>query len=187
VIQVVVAAVGLVIIWTIGGEAETTKSLIAKVAATLAITLLVPGVFLWKLISVPAAIDSEIREELARLRIPEGGPLPDWTMRELFLHLRPEPTNELKPYEAIGKDVLDKVSTGHLTLWGREKLGDDWSSLYPIAPSHVKRGEFTYFFLLDDDEATHLWTRVGSDERKFGDLRVNRSEALRLWPGNQEI
>lgn len=187
VIQVSVAAVALVFIWVIGGE-ESTKTIIARLVATAAIIGVVPVVFLSKLLAVPAVMEADMKAELDLLRIPEGGPQPDWPVRELFEYLRPEGADSRTSswYEKVGRDILDKVGTCHLTLWGRERSGheDEWSSLSLIAQSHLRGGQFTHWFLMDDrDGAPHYRvSNVLGPNREFGDLRVNRAEAHRLWP-----
>jgi hypothetical protein len=183
VIPVIGAILAVFLVWTVGGEVD--KFFLGKVVATAAVVLLVPGVFVWKFIGAPSKMDAEVRQELDDLRIPVGGPVPDWTIRELFDHLRPEPAERLCEYEVCGKDVLDKISTGHLTLWGRDKRGDDWSRLHKIDPSICTDGDFTYVFLVDDhEEAPHLRSGNHPLERpkEFAGLRVNKAEALRLWP-----
>jgi hypothetical protein len=144
---VVLAAVGLVFVWTIGGEAETTKTIIAKGAATAAIVLLVPGVFVWKLLSVPPALEAEMRAELEQLRIPLGGPFPDWTIRALFKYLQPADADEaeLSWHERVGSAVLDRVTTYRLGLWGRPKRGDDWGPLVSVPRLRSRKGQVHLF------------------------------------------
>ena len=187
VIQVSVAAVALVVIWVVGGE-NSWGTIIARLIGTAAIVFAVPVVFTRKLVTVPAVMDAELRTELERLRTPEGGPQPDWTISELFTYLKPPDIDDKSEwYEAVGSDVLDKVTSGHLTLWGRERISRtlmeaEWSSLFPIAPSHCKRASFAYLFVMDQGQKPHLQNAGRDGFTEFADLRVNRAEARRLWP-----
>jgi hypothetical protein len=63
VISVIIAIVGLAVLWNVGGQADTAKSLFTKGAATLAILLLLPCIYLWKFFAAPAAMDAETRDK----------------------------------------------------------------------------------------------------------------------------
>src|SRR5258708_68836 len=49
-------------------------------------------------------------------------PGPDWPIRELFFHIRPDILDQVKTreWEAVGRDVLARFSTGQLQVWGRQ-------------------------------------------------------------------
>lgn len=106
---------------------------------------------------------------------------PDWTIRELFRHIMPNGLTERDNYETVGLDVMDKLSTGQLTSWGRRDRG---RPLELISFDLWSRARFTYWFLADghdEDEHVSFHSLLTVDEA-FRDLRVNKGTALRIWP-----
>jgi hypothetical protein len=113
--------------------------------------------------------------------------VPDWPIHDLFYYLRPDinlrgPTSE---FDEIGNDVLDKLSTGQLSAWGREMVRaatTTYLNLAPIDRSYWKAARFIYIFLLDGHERDiHVTQNRPSSLPDYGDLRVNRAEAVKLW------
>lgn len=60
-IAVLVAAIALLVIWSLGGEQEAYSEFLAKISATAAITLAFPIAYLIRLFRVPAAIHQELQ------------------------------------------------------------------------------------------------------------------------------
>jgi hypothetical protein len=113
--------------------------------------------------------------------------VPDWPIHDLFYYLRPDinlrgPTSE---FDEIGNDVLDKLSTGQLGGWGREMVRGattTYLNLAPIDRSYWRAARFTYVFLLDGHELDiHVTQSRPSSLPDYGDLRVSRADAVKLW------
>lgn len=66
-IRVVVAVVGIALLWLVGSENAATNEIILKSVATAIILLVFPGVFIWKMISVPAEEDVEKSHRIIKL------------------------------------------------------------------------------------------------------------------------
>jgi len=104
VIPILIACLVAVLIWVIGGQFETS-TVIRGVASAGALMLLFPGVYLWKLRRLPEKMDAELRTEVEALRVPVGGPIPDWPIREFFDYLKSTADNSDDPHwnEKIGR------------------------------------------------------------------------------------
>jgi hypothetical protein len=117
-----------------------------------------------------------------------GGGAPDWTIHELFYYLRPNlsPNGPTGLWDEVGSDVLDKLSSGELRAWGREIVRGATTilhSLAPIDPGYWRAARLTYVFLLDDHERdVHATQHAPSTLPDYADLRVNRENAVKLWP-----
>jgi uncharacterized membrane protein YidH (DUF202 family) len=113
---------------------------------------------------------------------------PDWTIRDLFFHIRPDLIDDpkAKAWQEVGRDVMDKFSTGRLKVWGR-----------PIMPVTNRRAplkrvdeaeywiyaEFTFWFLDEGNrESAHTSITRAHELPEYADLQVNRAEALEIWP-----
>jgi len=116
------------------------------------------------------------------------GGTPDWTIRELFHYLRPtiSPDGPISEWDDVGNDILDKLSAGQLQIWGREIVRGaalSFRNLTPIDSSYWRAARFTYAFLLDGHERDlHVSQTESTRLPDLGDLRVNREDALALWP-----
>jgi hypothetical protein len=112
---------------------------------------------------------------------------PTWTIRELFFHIRPDliDDHEAKAWERVGRDVMDHFSTGALRVWGRPKFqGKPEGPLKKVNEAgYWNKAKFTYWFIAEDG-ADNAHTDVGGDPSlpEYSDLRVNRMEALSIWP-----
>jgi hypothetical protein len=86
----------------------------------------------------------------------------------------------------ISHDVLDKLSSGELRAWGCQivrGVTTTFHSLAPIAPEYWWAARFTYVFLLDDhDRDLHATQHAPSTLPDYADMRVNRENAVKLWP-----
>ena len=112
---------------------------------------------------------------------------PDWTIRELFFHIRPDLLDEHQQerWAAVGREVMDHFSTGRLKVWGRpmNKVGRQGPMKPVDEPRYWARAEFSYRFLAEDGrEKAHTWVKTETGLPDYADLQVNREEALRIWP-----
>jgi hypothetical protein len=119
------------------------------------------------------------------------GGAPDWTVQELFFHLRPnlDRVGPMEPWDEAGQDVLDKLSSGQLQAWGREIVrGTTTTSrnLAPVDAAYWRSARFTFVFLLDGRERdVHVNHDGPSSLPAYADLRVSSERALELWPHPQ--
>lgn len=116
-------------------------------------------------------------------------PFPDWTIRELFLHIDPYQLEDDNPpggsvWRDIGDDVKDHLSAGDLIGWGRKAEGNQ--SITKIRKSYWSGSNFTYWFFDSDgnNQSAHVLKKNDADYR---DLRVNRAQALKIWPNKQPL
>jgi nucleoside phosphorylase len=115
---------------------------------------------------------------------------PDWRIHDLFYHLRPDISADgpSSAWDEVGKEVLDKLSTGQLNGWGREIVRGattTYLALATIDRTYWRVARFTYVFLLDNHERDkHATQNTPSRLPDYGDLQVNRAQALKLWPSS---
>jgi hypothetical protein len=108
---------------------------------------------------------------------------PDWTLRELFLHIEPDVLDTDNGWERIGRDILDKLSTGQLSAWGRARRQARETNLAPIPTAFWANATFTYFFFAEDaTDQDHAIEGIGVFQSSYSDIRVNRAQALSFWP-----
>ena len=112
--------------------------------------------------------------------------VPNWEIRDLFLHLQPELATGNVEYDVTGNEVLDRLSTKQLKAWGRRrKLLGDLGPFEEIEHTYWLRAEFSYFFLFPDIESRELGhTSVDNNSGlpEYFDLHVNYDQALKTWP-----
>lgn len=129
------------------------------------------------------------REEWEIALPPNRRGYPDWPIRELCFHIRPDLIEDLDGMEwaEVGNDLKDKFSVGRLSVWGREK--SDWvgeimnekPALQPISMTYWPKADFTYTFLAEGNEQTdHTYAPEGYPV--YRDLQVNKRDALDIWP-----
>ena len=115
-------------------------------------------------------------------------PYPDWTIRERFFYLRPDlvENHEKQLWEHVGSEVKDQLSIGRLRIRGRivNHAIRTRSPLTEIDKSYWARAVFSYWFLREGQEDNnHTYTpREYSKQPEYYDLRVNKEQALRIWP-----
>jgi hypothetical protein len=115
------------------------------------------------------------------------GSYPDWGIRELFFHVRPdliEQADEVR-WETVGREVRDHFSTGRLKVWGRPRWGTGPRGPMKLIdePRYWMHAEFSYWFLKEDGrESNHTWVKTETGLPDYSDLQVNRAEALVIWP-----
>ena len=115
--------------------------------------------------------------------------IPDWTIRELFFHIRPDVVDQHADHtwDKVGLEIMDKLSTGQLKIWGRLD-SNDRVPLSKIDQDYWPNAGFTYFFFSDEDgaqflvHATPRFSRNHSGLPNYRDLQVNRAQALTIWP-----
>ena len=124
------------------------------------------------------------KAEIAALKTP-GTPFPDWKIRELFYYLRPDDLLDDNNWQKVGGDVLDKLSTGQVTAWGRLGGGGDHRPLRRLETSFWSEARFTYTFLADEnsDDASHAYVSNFIDAHlSYSDIQFNKAQALHIWP-----
>jgi hypothetical protein len=112
---------------------------------------------------------------------------PDWGIRGLFFHIRPDLIDDpdKKRWESVRRQVMDHFSTGRLSVWGRPLAGTQRGSLKRMEePSFWDHARFTYWFLKDDGAQNSHVASAGFPD--YADLKVNRAEALAIWPVSGE-
>lgn len=116
-------------------------------------------------------------------------PVPDWSIHDLFFHIRPHLLENHKEerWVKVGNDIRDKFSTGQLSVWGRKidrKFSGGIGSLVIIDHSYWAAAEFVFLFLQEgrkrDDR--HAWGTFQNRGEDYADLHVNKAQALAIWP-----
>jgi hypothetical protein len=114
---------------------------------------------------------------------------PNFTIRQLFLHIsQTTAERQSEGLEVIGRDAIDKFSTGQVAVWGRRINPERGrSALLTIPPDHWHSAKFTYWFMAEDDDRQSLAVSCERNERgaapyEYCDLQVNRNQAYRIWP-----
>jgi hypothetical protein len=165
--------------------------------ATLSATWL--GVFLFQFSTAPAKLywaQRERAENLAEeLKVAQKQPGADntkWTISDLFRHIDPDYL-ENKSWEKVGDELRDALSEGQLTMWGRLKETDSgpWigprAALTPIEKTYWYKAYFTYLFFHEQAvDGVHCYADRKTGRPAYTDLRVNRAEVLKLWPGEPD-
>jgi hypothetical protein len=180
-----------------------TELTAASAVASFALTF--STIFLTRLCLAPARLYWEQRErvdelagDLQRARAAgedlEDGP--DWPIHELFSHLEPDVLDQ--PQQVRWKNASEKIrdasSLGKLRIWGRLFKTDkgEWvgerASLREIDRIYWQKAFFTYWFFDENagDNAAHCYADRSSGIPAYTDLRVNRAEVLKLWPGEPD-
>jgi hypothetical protein len=126
---------------------------------------------------------------------PLRGAAPDWPIRELFGHIRPDypltssktvgvaTTDDLDDrWKPIGDEVIKQLSVGNLHATGRKEAHRPFRHLAPalIPQSYWQSAKFSFFFL--DHDAQNQEHVVNDDGERYSDLEVSRAEALTIWP-----
>jgi hypothetical protein len=178
--------------WGLAGL--TAASAVASVSLSFVV------IFLGRLLVSPARLYWQQRKKVESLETQlrdaenrESGLGPDWPIHELFLHLQPEILD--RPNDSLGQkagdEIRDALSLGRLHLWGRPtetKLGKwvgERASLRPIDKTYWEKAYFTFLFLYEPatSTSTHCYADRNTGRPAYGDLQINRAEALSLWPG----
>lgn len=115
-------------------------------------------------------------------------PFPDWTIRELFYYLRPDVVDDkdMELWKLVGSEVQDQLSIGRLQIWGREiqKPSRARAPLREIEKSYWSHAKFSYWFLAENHEdVNHTYPPQGTSLAEYSDLRINKAQALKIWPG----
>jgi hypothetical protein len=62
-------------------------------------------------------------------------------IRDLFAHIHPQPVANDADRNAVGRDVIDQISSGQLAVWGRRIDGSKRSALEPIPFENWKHAQ----------------------------------------------
>jgi hypothetical protein len=125
-----------------------------------------------------------------------AAPDADWRIHELFSHIQPDLLEQPDEHawERIGNDIRDEFSLGRLKVWGRPPTSGigavlkERPALRPIEPIYWHSAHFTYHFFDDSAvNAPHTYMEPDSELPIYTDLRVNRAQAVRMWPGPHRI
>jgi len=126
-------------------------------------------------------------------RFPPAAPdQPNWRIDELFSHIDPNVLNPSDagrdPWEVVGGQIRDALSLRRLRIWGRPvedhaSALSETEALREIDATYWQSATFTYWFF-DSTAAGQPHTHVPphSGLLQYTDLRVNRAEALKIWP-----
>jgi hypothetical protein len=200
-----------IVIWLIGayyaelsGRIEvtlTTGAFGAFVAAVIAYVITWLVSFFVRLANAPVTVFHEQKDRANKLEqqlsvhgSSEQEAYPDWRIDELFTRIRPDLLQRTDAevgdtWDEVGSEVKDAFSLGRLSVWGRQVkhgpgtiLGER-QSLRPISPNYWHVAHFTYsFFDNTAGDAPHTYVEDGHSEVTYTDLRVNRAQALTIWP-----
>lgn len=164
----------------------------AGVAAVFIITWMALGVTLasWRIF--PLRRYRRLNRQAARFAAPLiPDVVPDWTIRELFFYLRPEGFENQADKEAIGREVIDKLSSGQFMAWGKLIEDSRRLALAKIESVEWQRANFGPYWFLDagegNREALHAICESatrGAAPHHYADLRVVRAVAETLWPND---
>jgi hypothetical protein len=187
-------------------EAPTTYWGVAGFAAASAVASVILAffvIFFWRLTFSSASLyweqleraeglDIELRANEQADGAEEG---PNWPIHELFSHLEPEALArpEQNLLENASDRIRDALALGRLHIWGRLYKTDmgEWvgerASLRPIDKIYWYKAYFTYlFFDVTATDAAHCYADRTTGTPAFTDLQVNRTQALKLWPGEPD-
>jgi hypothetical protein len=165
----VILAVGLYLGWHLNALTPFQISSVAILIAILEIILILPY-RLWK----------ANKTEIAQLRA-VGDPIPDWSLRELFYFIDPNAIDSDVRLR-IGRDVLDRLATHQLFAWGRLASRDRANPLTSIYNNFWADADFTFWFLAEGaDDSIHAYKDGGIERTSYCDIRVDRSQAMRVW------
>lgn len=111
---------------------------------------------------------------------------PDWSLRDLFIHVDQDVLLEEKTLrDAVGREISDKCSSNHLQAWGKLIRNGKRNSLAPIPREHWENVEYTFWFLKEDDgqslEMRSASSQRGGAFREYAGILVNRAQALTIW------
>lgn len=204
------AAAGVAVVYLWGSRGAGFDQALSVVVSVAVVALLVPVVFLWQFATTPyrtereaARILLEEKRSLESRLIPTESKArthyPDWPIDELFFHLRPDlfSSNEsggqnVCVWETVEQVFRDAAALDKLAVWGREfdEAGVDrviFNSHNPperIDAKYWRKANLTHNFYQSGQnlDRSHTYAKPGSGLPNYCDLRVNREEALALWP-----
>lgn len=118
-----------------------------------------------------------------------SGFLPDWPIRDLFKHIRPDlGDRDGNVARDVAADVSNRFGTGQLLVWGNEIPAGAARQLplAPIHPSYWQDARFDFDFLRPDRHPTErqaiaIRTR-DPPLSDYANLLVSRTQALSIWP-----
>lgn len=123
---------------------------------------------------------------------------PDWPIRDLFFHIRPDVTmddGDLKPWREVAREIKQAHGEGDLVIWATPMpedhleemhFPDDRKPARKLRTDYFQEADFTYVFF-DDSEAARFKAHCEIEpfnrkDESYCDLKVNKAQALALWP-----
>ncbi|MBI4724224.1 MAG: hypothetical protein HY765_04340, partial [Rhodomicrobium sp.] len=126
------------------------------------------------------------KKSIPKASIYNGELFPDWTIRELFLHIDPYllDAGEAR-WRTVNSAVRDCLCVGKLRSWGRntarQKLGED-APLEEIDKDYWRTASLTLnFFLYGKNHRGLVHAMADTDGPQYRDVQVNQSQALGIW------
>jgi hypothetical protein len=197
-IVALIAIVWAVLVWSWLGADSATASIVETAAGILAPLIVLPAIYIWKFVETPWLMAREGAAMIADFQAAtsnDGATARDMTIGDLFRHIRSDVLEEQdeRRWLAVGTEVTQAFADGRLQVWGRRCATEqgwqaqDWEPLpihQIIAPDRWRWAGFTYqFFDAGSANNAHVrWRMPRSHTEFFFDVRVNRAEALRIWP-----
>ncbi len=108
---------------------------------------------------------------------------PDWPIRNLFFHIKPNISDA--EFNDVAAQVIDKFSTGQLDCWGRPIVDSDRLPLVPIDYQSWQYLRLSHWLLDAGGDGMVLQAdkrKQNSPVPQYTDLQVNRAQALTIWP-----
>ncbi len=118
---------------------------------------------------------------------------PDWTIRELFLHIDPHLISAGDArWKTVDQLIHDALATGRLTAWGRDDTKGKFGNRAPqeeIEKGYwLTAGLMLNFFLPGEDHQYLIYARPSKNGGpQYRDIQVNKAQALKIWPTYIEL
>jgi hypothetical protein len=154
--------------------------------------LIAPAQLYWGQYKKARKLETDIANLSAAEEGSDSGP--NWLIHDLFTHVDPNLLSRTDEevgdrWDEIGNDIRDQAAVGRLKIWGRtmprgaDSVLGQRTTLRLIEQSYWTMAFFTYsFFDNTAGDVPHTYLEVGRSGVEYTDLRVNRAEALKLWP-----
>ncbi len=153
---------------------------IVRLCGTIGATAVLGVVFFGvRMLTVPAKMHEELSQIVTTTTAAATDPVPDWPINDLFHHIDPLVVDGA--WEKVGLEVMDRLATGQLMAWGR-LVDEEPTPLRPINRTYWEVAKWTYMFFTGDPDAPHTKTTWHvRDELEYKDVRVSKSQALRVF------
>lgn len=131
------------------------------------------------------SVHQELTKREADASAQNGSHLADLSIVDLFFFIDADVLEFRRAHE-IGQQILDRLSLGQITAYGREaNYGISYyvgsPTLIPIPQEFWKNGTFTYQFFGEDRQNDIHATGRGDDSVCYRDVRFTASEIVLYW------